>query len=135
MIKVIIVDDESPARAKLRRLVQEEPDATVVAEASDGTQCLEAIRNHGADVVFLDVQMPGVTGIEVARVLVRERNPLVVFVSAHESYAVTAFSLEVTDYLLKPVAPARFRATFARIRRALNLRSSAAVHVDASRYV
>jgi two-component system, LytTR family, response regulator len=98
---VLIVDDEAPARAKLRRLVAKQPDVTAVAEARDGMEALRAVEEFRPDLVLLDVQMPEVTGLEVAASL-PEPGPQVVFVTAHDEHALRAFELGATDYLLKP---------------------------------
>jgi two-component system LytT family response regulator len=119
MIRVLIADDEAPARAKLRRLVHQERDARVVGEAASGAEALEKLRSGGVDLALLDVEMPDLPGLRVADGLRGDGAPVVVFVTAHESYAVQAFAVRAFDYLLKPVAPARLRDTFARVRKRL----------------
>ena len=100
-IKALLVDDEAPARSELRYLLGSHPEVEVVGEAASAGDALELSRRVAHDVVFLDVEMPGLTGVEAAP-LVRERAdpPAVVFVTAHERYAVDAFAVEAFDYLL-----------------------------------
>src|SRR5207248_11538066 len=108
VIRALIVDDEAPARSELRYLLSSHKEVEVVGEAASAPEALRLAQALSYDVLFLDVEMPGLTGIEAAR-LVRERPeaPAVVFVTAHEQYAVDAFAVEATDYLLKPVEPER----------------------------
>jgi two-component system response regulator LytT len=108
VIRALIVDDEAPARSELRYLLGAHKGVEVVGEAASAGEALRLAVAVAYDVVFLDVEMPGLTGIEAAR-LVRERPkaPAVVFVTAHEEYAVDAFAVEAFDYLLKPVDPDR----------------------------
>jgi DNA-binding LytR/AlgR family response regulator len=117
MIRALIVDDEAPARAELRYLLDAHSDVSVVGEAAGAAEALELARDLAYDVIFLDVEMPGLTGVEAAP-LVRERRnpPAVVFVTAHERYAVEAFAIEAFDYLLKPVDPDRLARVVERLR-------------------
>jgi two-component system LytT family response regulator len=116
-LRVVIVDDERPARTKLRRYLAAEPDVEVVAEASGGIAAVEAIRATQPDLVFLDVQMPDLDGFGVVEALAGDPAPRVVFVTAHDRYAVKAFEVHALDYLLKPVGPDRFAVVLARARR------------------
>lgn len=115
-LRVLIVDDETLARQRLRRLVLAEPDAEVIGECVDGLEALDAIRNHRPDVVLLDVQMPELDGFGVLQALQGEVAPRVVFVTAHDDYAVRAFDVHAVDYVLKPVDADRFRVAFDRAR-------------------
>ncbi len=117
MIRALIVDDETPARDELRYLLQAHDDVSVVGEAANGTDAFELARDPEVDVVFLDVEMAGVTGLAAAP-LMRERAdpPAVVFVTAHAQYAVDAFAVEAFDYLLKPVDPDRLARVLERLR-------------------
>lgn len=115
-IRVLVVDDEPPARAKLRRLLAEEPDVEVIAEAADGEEAVAALRRHAPDLVFLDVRMPRLDGFGVIEAVGVERMPAVVFVTAFDEHAVRAFEVEALDYLLKPFAPARLRKVLDRVR-------------------
>ncbi|MFL5928240.1 MAG: LytR/AlgR family response regulator transcription factor [Gaiellaceae bacterium] len=126
-IRALLVDDEEPARSELRFLLAEHRDVEIVGEVSNAAEALETARALPHDVVFLDVEMPGLTGVEAAP-LVRERAdpPAVVFVTAHERYAVDAFAVEAFDYLLKPVDPDRLARVLDRLRKRAS-RSAAAV--------
>lgn len=115
-IRVLVVDDEPPARAKLRRLLAAEADVEVVAEAADGEEAVAAIRSRALDLVFLDVQMPRLDGFGVIERVGAESMPAVVFVTAFDEHAVRAFEVQALDYLLKPFAPARLRNVLDRVR-------------------
>jgi len=117
VIRALIVDDEAPARSELRYLLAAHPDVQVVGEAASAPEALELARDLRYDVVFLDVEMPGLTGLEAAP-LVHERSdpPAIVFVTAHAEYAVDAFAVEAFDYLLKPVDPDRLARVVERLR-------------------
>ena len=117
MIRALLVDDEAPARSELRYLLAAHPEMRVVGEASGAAEALELARDLVYDVVFLDVEMPGLTGVEAAPLIRERRNPpAVVFVTAHERYAVDAFAIEAFDYLLKPVDPDRLARVVERLR-------------------
>jgi two-component system LytT family response regulator len=117
MIDVIIVDDEPAARRTLRECCDKEPDLRVVGEYGDGRAALDAIRAQPPDLLFLDIQIESVDGITLARSLDAETLPLIVFVTAYDRYALDAFEVSATDYLLKPFDEQRFRDTLARVRR------------------
>ncbi len=110
-IRTLIVDDEPPGRQRLRALLEADPDVEVVGECADGAEALAALRAQPCDLVFLDVEMPGVSGLEVARRLGPDRLPAVVFVTAHRDYALPAFEVRAVDFLLKPFDRARFQKT------------------------
>jgi two-component system LytT family response regulator len=117
VIRALLVDDEAPARSELRYLLAEHRDVEVVGEAASGREALELARTLAYDVVFLDVELPGATGLETAPHVREQRNPpAVVFVTAHEQYAVDAFAVEASDYLLKPVDPDRIARVIVRVR-------------------
>ena len=117
-LRLFIADDEPPARARLRELLDDlraDLPTEVVGEADNGLQVLERLPRSGTDVLLLDIQMPGLTGLEVARHLAPlEGGPAIVFVTAHDSHAVAAFELNALDYLLKPVRAARLAAALAK---------------------
>ncbi|MDA0378168.1 MAG: response regulator [Bacteroidetes bacterium] len=116
-LKVLIVDDESLARDTVRLLLEEAEDIRVVEECADGLQAVAAIRTHQPDLVFLDVQMPGLTGLEVVAEIGADRMPPVVFVTAYDEYAVKAFETSAIDYLVKPFSDERFEAALDRVRK------------------
>jgi DNA-binding LytR/AlgR family response regulator len=115
-MRALLVDDEAPARSELRYLLGSHKNVQVVGEAASAAEALALAKAVHYDVVFLDVEMPGLTGLDAAR-LVREqpRPPAVVFVTAHAEYAVDAFSVEAFDYLLKPVDPDRLARVLERL--------------------
>lgn len=119
-MKALIVDDEAPARERMRQLLGAFDDIEIVGQAGDGEEALRAIQENRPDVVFLDIQMPGISGLEVAASLPSPR-PLIVFCTAYDQYAVDAFEMFALDYLLKPVTRARLKESVERAR----LRSSA----------
>jgi len=122
VIRVLVVDDEPPARAKLRTLLSREPDVELVATAADGEEAVAAIRREEPDVVLLDVQMPRLDGFGVVATVGVEAMPLVVFVTAYDEHALRAFEVNAVDYLLKPFAAPRLTAALERVRRRLEAR-------------
>ncbi len=116
-MRVIIVDDEPAARRTLRECCANEPDLHIVGEFGDGGRALEAIRAQPPDLLFLDIQIESVNGITLARSLDPAALPFIVFVTAYDQYALEAFEVSATDYLLKPFDDKRFRDTMARVRR------------------
>jgi two-component system LytT family response regulator len=115
-IRTLIVDDEPLARERLRELLDHRPDVAVIGEAEDGLAAVEAIREQVPNLVFLDVQMPGLNGIDVIEEVGREQMPVTVFVTAYDQYAIKAFDLAAVDYLLKPFDDERFEQAFERAR-------------------
>lgn len=113
-MRVLIVDDERPARDKLHRLLAKEADISSIIEARDGVEALELIAAEAPDVVFLDIQMPEVSGIEVAASLPTPA-PLIVFVTAYDQYAIRAFDTNAIDYLLKPYDQTRLARALERV--------------------
>src|SRR5687768_15564723 len=124
MIRVLIADDEPPARDKLQRWLGEQADLEVVARAEDGLQAAAAIDQARPDVAFLDIQMPGLNGLEVAAQLEQATAPLIVFVTAYDEHAVKAFDLNAVDYLLKPYDKERLLKSLTRVRERLGDRQS-----------
>lgn len=114
-MRVLIVDDEAPARARLRRLLAVFPDVKVVGEARDGNEALERVVALTPDALLLDIQMPGISGLDVA-VSLPDPAPAVVFVTAYDRYALRAFDAAAVDYLLKPVEPERLARALQRLR-------------------
>lgn len=115
-IRTLIADDERPARELLLKLLVPHTDFEIIGEVEDGEECLKAIRDQKPDIVFLDIQMPRFTGIEVLAELSEEEMPIVVFVTAYNEFAVAAFDFHALDYLLKPFKSSRFEESIARIR-------------------
>jgi two-component system LytT family response regulator len=109
-IRALIVDDEAPARARIRQLLKEHPDVELTAECANGRQAVESIQRHQPDLAFLDIQMPGLSGIDVCHAAIASRLalPLVIFVTAYDEYALKAFEVHAIDYLLKPFDRERF---------------------------
>lgn len=124
-IRVIICDDEPLARGYLRSLLAPEKDCDVVAECKDVDETITAIETKSPDLVFLDIQMPGQSGLEVIEEIGHEEMPYTVFVTAHDRYAIPAFERQALDYLLKPFSEERFRQTMRRVRGQLALRRDA----------
>jgi two-component system, LytTR family, response regulator LytT len=115
-VRALIVDDEAPARSELRYLLQAHPDVEVVGEAASAAEAIALTRELPYDVVFLDVEMPGASGLETApHIHERPEPPAIVFVTAHAEYAVDAFAVEAFDYLLKPVDPDRLSRVVERL--------------------
>jgi two-component system LytT family response regulator len=117
-LRVLIVDDEAPARRKILRLLREESSVQIVGEADGGEAAVAAIRKLRPDLVFLDVQMPGLDGFGVIQALNAGKVdlPRVVFITAHDRFALRAFEVHAFDYLLKPVDEQRFREALRRVR-------------------
>src|SRR5205085_516257 len=125
-MNVLLVDDESLARRRLRRLLSDATDVTVVAECGSGSAAIDALKTHQVDLVFLDIQMPGIDGFVVAGSLQGPEAPLLVFVTAHDTHAIRAFETRALDYLLKPVRPERLELALSRAREGLAARRSTA---------
>jgi len=117
MIRTLLVDDEQPARERLKQLLAAHPDIEIVGEAGDGVEAAERIAELTPDLILLDIQMPGASGLDVAASLGQPR-PAVIFCTAFDQYAVDAFELSALDYLLKPVNRARLGAALDRVRAA-----------------
>jgi two-component system LytT family response regulator len=117
-LRVLVVDDEAPARRKILRLLREEPSVEIAGEADSGEAAVAAIKKQHPDLVFLDVQMPGLDGFGVIQALNVARLPLprVIFITAHDRFALRAFEVHAFDYLLKPVGEERFRQALHRAR-------------------
>lgn len=113
-IRAIVVDDEPLSRELIREYLGAEPDVELVAECANGFEAVKAVAEHDPDVLLLDIQMPKLDGFEVLELL--DRSPLIVFITAHDEYAIRAFEARALDYLLKPVPQERFRSLMDRVR-------------------
>jgi two-component system LytT family response regulator len=120
-VRVVIVDDEPLARQRIEDLLAREEGVEIVAMAVDGEQAIELIRASQPDLVFLDVQMPGRTGLEVVEEIGAEQMPVTIFTTAYDQYALKAFEVAAVDYLVKPFDDERFEQAFRRARRAIEL--------------
>jgi len=127
VLRVVIVDDEPLAREGVRVRLQRAGDVAIVGECEDGDQAITLIRATKPDVVFLDIQMPGRTGIEVTKAIGLSDCPRYVFITAYDAHAISAFEVNALDYLVKPIADDRFLTTLDRVRSAVATRDSAAV--------
>jgi two-component system LytT family response regulator len=125
-LTTLIVDDEPLAREGLRMLLSQDPEVAAIHEARDGREAVAVIRETHPDLVFLDVQMPELDGFSVVKEVGAERMPEVVFVTAHDKYAIQAFEINAIDYLLKPVTEERFNQALRRAKARLQLRPAEA---------
>ncbi len=116
MIRALLVDDEDLARSRLKSLLRAFDDIEIVGEAADGEQAMEQIQELKPDLVFLDIQMPGCSGTEVAQSLAAPE-PKIIFCTAYDQYALEAFELSALDYLLKPVTRARLAKAIEKVRK------------------
>ncbi|SEN16840.1 two component transcriptional regulator, LytTR family [Luteibacter sp. UNCMF331Sha3.1] len=123
-IATLVVDDEPIARHAVIRLLHDDPDIELLGECGDGLSASQAIRERSPDLVFLDIQMPGITGIDVVGTIGASRMPATVFVTAYEQYAVRAFEANAVDYLVKPFSRERFAETLRRAKARLGTRVS-----------
>ncbi|HKP81973.1 MAG TPA: response regulator [Pyrinomonadaceae bacterium] len=123
--KALIADDEPAARRGVRQLLENFPEFIVAGECRNGAEVLTALETSAPDVVFLDIQMPGIDGFEVIKRRTVERMPAVVFLTAFDQFAIKAFETEALDYLVKPVSEARFATTMKRLLKRLDSASTA----------
>jgi two-component system LytT family response regulator len=130
-MKVLIVDDEPLAREGMRLLLADEPDVTLMDEARNGAEAVALIRTRQPDLVLLDVQMPEMDGFGVLRELGADAMPPVIFITAHDQYAIQAFEVNAIDYLLKPVTRERFQQALARVRERVSAQGMDNGHVRA----
>lgn len=119
VLRVVLADDERPARAFLAALLRDFEDVALVGEATNGAEAVEMVEKVRPDLLFLDLQMPELDGLEVVRLLDRRHLPLVAFVTAYDEYAVRAFEVNAVDYLLKPATRARLAECLGRARERL----------------
>lgn len=114
-MKYLIIDDEVHARNRMRQLLEVFPELELIGEASDGLQAVERIEERKPDLIFLDIEMPGLNGFEVIQNLKTDRPPKIIFVTAYDEFAIKAFEVEAIDYLVKPVSPDRLEKTIKRV--------------------
>lgn len=119
IIRILIVDDEPGARRRIQRLLKDETGIEIIGQAASGREALAIVKKEQPDLVFLDVQMPTMNGIEVVRRIGPDQMPVIVFVTAYDQYAVKAFELAALDYLMKPFDDERFEQTLARAKQAV----------------
>jgi len=134
MINVIIADDEEPARAELRFLLEDYDDINIIAEASDGEMVVRLCHDKKPDLVFMDIQMPAISGIEAAEILLNSgKPPFIIFITAYDSYAIRAFELHAIDYLLKPIETDRLDRSLERIRKLISANHKSSIPEKAMR--
>jgi two-component system LytT family response regulator len=122
-LRVLIVDDEAPARRKVRSRLSGRAGVEIVGEAANGLEAVDAIQRLRPDLIFLDIQMPGMSGFEVIAAVGADAMPAVVFVTAFDEYALDAFDVEAVDYLLKPIREDRFERAWQRAVERINSRA------------
>ncbi len=125
-LRVLIADDESLARERLKLMLADEDDIEIAGECTDGDEALERISSTALDLLFLDIQMPGMSGLDVAQKIGPQHLPPTIFLTAFHQHAVDAFSLEAADYLTKPVSRARLKQALQRVRQTIAAKDTAA---------
>jgi two-component system, LytTR family, response regulator len=130
VIRVVIVDDEPPARLQVREFLAHDKDVTVLGECGHGEEAVHQIRALTPDLVFLDMRMPGMSGLDVMRSAVTAGSPYIIFTTAYSQYAVDAFSVDALDFLVKPLERRRFQEAVARARRYLERDASLSRAID-----
>jgi two-component system LytT family response regulator len=123
-IRTLIVDDEPLARRTIRNLLADDPEVEIIGECAGGAEAVESIRRRPPDLLFLDIQMPGMDGFDVLSAVELERISAVIFVTAYDAYALKAFEVHALDYLLKPFTDERFREALARAKSHVELREA-----------
>ena len=113
-LRLLIADDEKPARNKIRTFLRDQENIDIILEAKNGVECVEQIRTQHPDIVFLDIQMPGLSGFDVIEAVGSDRMPVVVLVTAYDEFALEAFEVRAVDYLLKPYDQDRFQQAYHR---------------------
>ena len=119
-IKSIIVDDELEAREGIKQLLETDPDIEILGLCKNGVEAIDMINEHEVDLVFLDIQMPIVSGFEVVNSISEDRLPHIVFITAYDQFAVRAFEVHAVDYILKPFTNARFTEGLMRAKHLIN---------------
>ncbi len=129
-MRIIIADDEPPARERIRSLLAREPDAEIAAECGTGQEAVKSVASLHPDLLFLDIQMPAMDGFEVLAALPKDRLPLIIFVTAYNQHAIQAFEVRALDYLLKPFTQARFKSAMQRARETLGQKNLQTIPSD-----
>jgi two-component system LytT family response regulator len=129
-IKTLIVDDEPLARKRIRALLEDYPEIEAIGECANGQEAAEAIRRHAPDLMFLDVQMPGMDGLTLIKTVSPESMPLVIFVTAFENYGLAAFDAHAVDYLLKPFDRERFEKAIRQAKNRLAMKDASDLPAD-----
>jgi two-component system LytT family response regulator len=115
-LKAVIADDEPLARERIKRMLSADPDFQIVQECRNGKEVLEVLLSREVDLLLLDIHMPGINGFDVVREMGVRKRPMIIFVTAYDSYAIQAFAVHALDYLLKPIEPARFQEAIKRVK-------------------
>jgi two-component system, LytTR family, response regulator len=115
-LNAVIADDEPLARERIKRLLSADPDFQIVRECRNGKEVLEVLLSREVDLLLLDIHMPGINGFDVVKQMGARKQPMIVFVTAYDSYAIQAFAVHALDYLLKPIEPARFQEAVKRVK-------------------
>ncbi len=123
-IRTLVVDDEPAARARILRMLERDQDVRVVRECRNGQEAIDTLAKEPVDLVFMDVQMPQADGFQVLEAIRREPKPFVIFVTAHDRYALKAFDVNAVDYLLKPYDEERFHSSLAKAKEFIEMRTS-----------
>jgi two-component system, LytTR family, response regulator len=123
-IRTVIADDEPLARDRIRRLIATDHDCEIVQECRSGTEVLNTLLAQDVDLLLLDIHMPGLNGFDVVREIGGRKLPMIVFITAHDQYAISAFEVNATDYLLKPIESGRFREAIKRVKERAHLKAS-----------
>lgn len=123
-IKTVVADDEPLARERLTRLISADPDLEVVQECRNGKEVLQVLLSREIDLLLLDIHMPGLGGFDVLREMGTRKLPMIMFVTAHDQYAVQAFEFHAVDYLLKPIEPVRFRNAIRQVKERIKMEAA-----------
>jgi two-component system LytT family response regulator len=123
-IRTVFADDEPLARDRMRHLISDDPDLDAVQECRNGKEVLQAVLAGEVDLLLLDIQMPGLSGFDALEKMGARRLPMIVFVTAHDSFATRAFDIHAVDYLLKPIEPARFQNAMQRVKERIKMEAA-----------
>jgi len=124
MIRAIVADDEPLARDRIRTLLASDPEIEIVQECRNGTEVVKTLLSREVDLLLLDIQMPGLNGFEVVKEMGTRKLPMIVFITAHDTYAISAFQVNAVDYLVKPIDPERFADAMKRVKERVQMKAS-----------